>query len=103
MTKVKNLAQLIVEAADDLDVDVRTNYSGRSMYGRTCVGVTGSSSDINSVIAGVIMELSDLAVEGPDARDQMREHIETLLNYAQDSMGMDRIYYWPGLMLQDQG
>lgn len=103
MSKIESLAALIVAAANDLDVDVRANYSGRGMYGRKCVGITGGSSDLNSVLAEVAYNLAPLTSEGYDGNQRLREDLETLFNYSQDSMGLDRIFYWPALSLQEQG
>ena len=70
----------------DLDYDdVREDYSGRSMYGRTCLGFT---TDATAYRLGVIMA----RVLGDEADD---------LSCVSDSMGMGMIYYFPGLTVED--
>lgn len=95
------------------DVSVRYSYSGRGMYGKTCPGITGGRSDCMQVIAYVIkeksMDLSRIAREAGRRDTEATEEelfatendfdrfVGTLLNFDQDSMGRDIIFYWPEL------
>ena len=85
------------------DVCFRNDYSGRAMYGRSCVGVTGSRSDCQAVIAEAIIRASidSQKVQAGSSREEtdecFRQLVAELLNFQQDSMGMDIILYWPNL------
>ncbi len=67
----------IVETLEAEGYDVRTDYSGRCMYGHQCLGVTVPSS-------GAAFELGQLLHE----YDSMGRTLS-------DSMGLDVIVYWP--------
>ncbi len=97
-----NLAKLISDAVEsfnsqtgDDSVNFRESYSGRGMYGKECVGITGSQADCRKVIAMVINDAYD-SVQ-PDASEEdfdFRGMVEALLDWEQDSMGYDVILYW---------
>jgi hypothetical protein len=88
-------------------------YSGRGMYGRECIGITGSLSDCMQLIAAVIKQTAHDAVEkaleaGIDgtaeeqgeseaAATEVDVNVDILLGYKQDSMGHDVVLYWPQL------
>lgn len=73
----------------DDEVSFYNGYSGRGMYGRKCVGITGSFSDCMMVLGELIKE----AKEEPGFDDM----VDQLLDFKQDSMGRDVILYWPEL------
>lgn len=87
---------------DSGETGFRDDYSGRGMYGDSCVGITGSLSDCMRVIAYVIQALTD-ELENADednrfaARRLFDNQIEALMNFSQDSMGRDLILYWSDL------
>jgi hypothetical protein len=77
------------------NVSFYNEYSGRSMYGKTCVGISGMRSDCIKVIAEV---MSDIASEANDhGMVRVSKWFETLLNHDMDNMGRDMILYWPQL------
>lgn len=81
------IAQIFPEEDEDV---VRENYSGRGMYGRTCVGiVVGCTQLAFKFFAALAME----DVAGPDVAFQLAEQAQT------DSMGRDMIVYFPRLTL----
>ena len=94
---MQTLAQLIKTIAEDgsEDTGFRNDYSGRGMYGHTCVGITGSEDDCQAIVAEVIKELHTSAVDDycfSDAVDILLGGMKT------DSMGRSNvIYYWPEL------
>lgn len=102
MSEVKSLARLIEEAAEDTGVSFRPNYSGRGMYGRSCVGIVGSSQDLAAVMTEVAYNLAPLSAEGWEGNQRLREELESLFQYSSDSMGMGRIFYWQHLALDEQ-
>lgn len=59
-------------------------YSGRAMYGDKCFGIVGDDSDlIRFVQAASSRELEDPG--------------DWLPNVRSDGMGLQTIYYWPGV------
>ena len=103
-----SLQQAIKEAAEYNNVNFRS-YSGRGMYGRSCVGITGSHSDCMQVISAVIQEaMYTLAEETDDEKvmsllNEKQQEVDILLNFNTDSMGRrDIVLYWQELaMLED--
>ena len=77
------IIDLITETAERLDISVRDDYSGRGMYGRYCIGITGDLSDLVRLVSRVI--------------EDAEEEVPELANIASDSMGYDKIFYWPSL------
>ena len=86
------IQQLLKQACEDHGgVSFRNDYSGRGMYGKTCVGIAGDNGDIYSVIAQVI---KDAPVNcGSDFN--FGNLVDTLLVQSnEDSMGLGMILYW---------
>lgn len=109
------ILDLIKDAAEANDVDLRTNYSGRGMFGRRCVGLTGNRRDVNLVITEAIkMAVQELFTETVDAdgeettalynkNDDVQQAIDILVGeQQQDSMGFDIIVYWPDLQWPEE-
>ncbi len=88
--------------ASDEDATFYNGYSGRGMYGAHCVGVVGSRAAVMRVIGEVIKELArDTAptlcfnCQAPDdSKLSFDDAVDMLMCYSEDSMGLDRIYYW---------
>ena len=74
---------VLQEGADNIGADLRRNYSGRGMFGKECIGIVGPLASLVHVVMHVTLEDPALALE--------------LLNISHDSMGLDMIFYWPGL------
>ena len=95
--------ELLEQACRDHgDVSFRNTYSGRGMYGRQCVGITGDSHECRRVIAAVITEMVGVLTDGGEEfqssmMESLEQDVETLMLWDQDSMGRDVIYYWPSL------
>jgi hypothetical protein len=94
-----NIAKLIKDAVEKFncqvglgDVSFRESYSGRGMYGRECVGITGHEDDCRKVIAMVINDARDSM--GPDSDFDFHGMVDSLLDFKRDSMGFDVILYW---------
>ena len=71
---------------------VRTDYSGRGMYGETCLGITGQYLTTIDVLEVLERAFDD---EGK-ARDFMHR-VNT------DSMGRGTIFYFPGYSVEPDG
>lgn len=106
-----SVQKLLKAACEDMgeEVSFRNDYSGRGMYGKRCVGITGSRGDCQRVIAEVLrqmtQELFDAAIdcdEGEenaayDLNDAVQENIDKLMHQSMDSMGLDVIVYFERL------
>jgi len=88
------IAQLIRDIAEDgsEDTGFRNDYSGRGMYGRECVAITGSHEDCQALIAEVIKEAHARA----DSDELVfNDVVDAVLDYKTDQMGFDIVMYWP--------
>lgn len=72
---MKNQIKKVEEVAREVDGRVRTDYSGRGMFGKTCYGIV--CANINEC----------LEVAGKHG----------LRNARTDNMGKNYIVYWPGI------
>jgi hypothetical protein len=70
----KALAGRITEKAAELGLEVRMDYSGRYMFGKTCLGVVGGRFALAELMCSVFGSLRGLC---------------------RDSMGKDDVFYWP--------
>lgn len=68
--------------------EMRTDYSGRAMYGQTCLGYVVS----NPAIVGTAIALG-LADTGLDP-------MALMASVRQDAMGRETIVYFPGITVQ---
>lgn len=85
---------------EDTDATIRTDYSGRGMYGAQCVGVVTSRLGDALVFAWAVAItlaeqdlIDDVYFDSEDVFSAVARDIE------QDSMGRSAIYYWPMLTL----
>lgn len=67
-------------------VQIRSHYSGRCMYGRSCVGFVGDFGDVLPFLIQLGAELESLDDNG---------FLNELNQAAMDNMGMDIIVYFP--------
>jgi hypothetical protein len=78
------------------EAEARTDYSGRGMYGKTCVGIV-TDAPIAYLAMGLGVILADMA-EADDlftVDDALFEWYD--LQTATDSMGLSTILYFPNL------
>jgi hypothetical protein len=86
------LEELVADLGLDPDEALRWSYSGRAMYGETCLGLVCDTSEL------VRFTLSLGKADDPD--DDLRLELGTLVDAMRrgtryDSMGHSTIYYWP--------
>jgi hypothetical protein len=83
----------LVELAQHAGVDdLRFDYSGRFMFGKSCFGIVGGPGDLMrfaTSVAGAAFTGDDEAL---DLNDFLRESSPST-----DSMGRSTIYYWESL------
>lgn len=107
---MKISATLFRDVCDDYDISSRTDYSGRGMYGRNCVGIVGDAGDLVRFLREVAPEVEAESLTAEEGRavqakidDDETGHTYALMIsdewYAMsvDNMGRDMIYYWPGI------
>ena len=86
----------IREACDRLGVTVRS-YSGRSMYGRTCIGFEVNQGTSAAQFAfQLAYELMEDDKDGREAAEELSSR-----EWSQDSLGHDTIVYVPGMAWDD--
>lgn len=95
---MEKLQEVIKQACENLDVKFYNGYSGRGMYGDSCIGVTGSLQDAMAVIAESIKQVKDNPVTGMD----FAWVVDALLNFREDRLGRDTIVYWEELRPLDE-
>lgn len=94
---------------EDAEIDERAarwHYSGRGMYGRTCFGFTGGTRDLARFFAqlghqvGQAYERDAERTEEDDRLDDLLEELQRTLTT--DSLGLDSIFYFPGVEVDDE-
>lgn len=85
----KFITPATVEVLEQHYDDVRSDYSGRGMYGASCFGIVSDGSGWN-----LVQSLMELRADAED--EDLAEDLQTLLDSepSTDSMGYDTIYYW---------
>lgn len=81
-----SIIEVIADYCESNELEFRTDYSGRGMFGKTCVGVV-CDDPISTVV-----EIAD-AIRDNDF-DCASDELGTI---RQDSMGLSRIVYFPNL------
>lgn len=74
-------------ALEDLGYETRS-YSGRGMFGKTCLGFVVRHHDGNSWLCKLVR----YAAENPDEGRIIADELES---YSDDNMGLDTIIYFP--------
>jgi hypothetical protein len=87
---------------DDLHDGLRRDYSGRGMYGDTCLGYVGSEPHLFMHDLAVLLVERDS--DGVVTADEIRYEMEnTIGSPSTDSMGLDGIYYFPSVAVEPLG
>lgn len=112
---MQSIQQALKDACEGSSrVSFRNDYSGRGMYGKQCVGITGSKEwcdqVVSTVLKGIMASVSSAAIsygESGGNSDRMRvladreadleSAMEILPAASRDNMGYDVILYWPSL------
>lgn len=98
---------LLNDILTDADIDddaVRYDYSGRGMYGITCLGLMGDHSTLLAFVAELARRQAEFDATGDDdvAPDLFDALNIVVSNVAVDQMGHDLIFYWPRLVVVDE-
>lgn len=85
--------ELLENNADNFEIKVRS-YSGRGMFGKECLAVTGSSSEIKDLFKEVILDAANELADDVIDLYAFQDTVDSCFEYSQDSMGCDVVYYW---------
>ena len=93
---MKSIQSIIKEKAIELGVEYCPDYSGRGMYGRECVSISGAQSECMRVIKACIVELHNEAQDeaNDDTDYDFETALELLFDHCTDSMGTGVVFYW---------
>lgn len=98
----RSVLEHLLEDADVVENDVRWDYSGRAMYGRTCFGFTGDVSALVAFAVEVGRHQAWFDESGDDSvHPDLSELVEALKNVKSDSLGFDTIFYLPRLVVEN--
>lgn len=87
----EDLAWFLIGVCDDYDWNWNNDYSGRGMFGKRCFAITtGESESVGRLFASIIFAFNDETHCYTDEIGRMFEDMR------QDSMGLGRVYYFPG-------
>ena len=87
------------EIEDEDSGSIYPDYSGRAMYGSTCLGLVGH--DILPLIIDLILHLQ-MAHEDDDDSCDLTEILQELRDGHTDGMGLDVIVYFPNITVSDE-
>jgi hypothetical protein len=77
--KIK-VSDILESIAENLDYSFRDNYSGRGMFGRTCMGISGES------VVKIVEQAAQSGIVGAKV----------------DNMGCNYIVYWPNYKIDEE-
>src|SRR6185369_5502013 len=89
-TTLQRLLQDLIDCGE-IDGTLRS-YSGRCMYGKTCLGLD-VERDFNPIWLGV--RLAEVAQDESDPNSALDDLLEQTHGMRSDSMGLGSIFYWP--------
>jgi hypothetical protein len=93
--------------ANNVKFSLYSNYSGRSMYGDTCLGfVVDSKGDCNSLLVNITHQITSQFTDGQMDDDRMVDSpimdlMQYLSNAKIDNMGRGFIVYFPQIKFDE--
>lgn len=85
--KDQESTQILSDIIEDAGFDLRTDYSGRGMFGAECIGFTFEGESMNAT--------ADLMAATQGDLDRVQELADALRGAKLDSMGRGSIMYFP--------
>ncbi len=85
----EDLARFLIGVCDDYGLNWDNDYSGRGMFGNRCFSIRTDES-VGRLFAGIIFAFNEETLCYTDEIGRMFEDMR------QDSMGLGRVYYFPG-------
>jgi len=102
VTSANSLDEVLDRLFDyNVEFDLRTDYSGRAMYGKTCIGfVTDNAIGVAMALAVVLREIE---IENDDRSDGKYDDLPNWsdLRASTDSMGLSSIIYFRNWSAED--
>lgn len=74
-------AGLLREIVENVECTLHVDYSGRGMFGKECIGVSGSEQQLWGFALAIGLEMAEIFEDPPH----------------RDSLGYDTIWYWPSI------
>lgn len=87
------------ELIEDLGYSTRS-YSGRGMYGKYCLGVTLDAGSESRFLLELGMAIGEF---NADPTNELEQTISLPNRVSSDSMGLDRIIYFPNVEYVGEG
>ncbi len=88
------------EDTHDETLEVATNYSGRGMFGKECLGVKGDASDLLRFVLEVVPAIDPISVSmETDMKVMYSEEWCTDVRF--DTLHPHLIFYWPHIHVKD--
>lgn len=99
MTPSEALVEALTKTHNEyVDFNIRYDYSGRGMYGKSCIGIVADHSDLIPaamfLYAAFVLTCNENEVEDYELGN-------LLLNVATDGMGRQGILYFPDLSTEN--
>lgn len=92
----------VAEDAGLEEGQLRWDYSGRFMHGRTCFGLVGLEGDLMWFTVELGRRYERAVADDADRGDLADADVETLVNALRtDQLGRDLIFYFPGVEVVD--
>jgi hypothetical protein len=92
-----DVLEVLEECAENVGVTIQSRYSGRGMYGGTCLAVTTDH------VSGLVRFVIALVSATNSVSDELAERVSALVDELEltstreDQLGRGRVYYWPYL------
>lgn len=86
------IEEALYEAGYTPDETIRLRYSGRYMYGKTCLALVG---DVGMLL-GFAVAYAQRSILFP-------KNCDWLFGVLQDRMGESYVWYWPNVQVEDEG
>jgi len=89
------------------EIQLKESYSGRSMYGQTCIALV-----VDDGVSGLVrwtFALCELVDAEGDEEGSIGERVSALVDAMRDTrtradnMGYSTVYYWPGIEAEHAG
>lgn len=97
---VEEIREQLANSLGFREDDIRPDYSGRGMFGKTCLGFVGHDCTRFAFELAVILARSEFGLdddEQPDL-DALREALDEIVGPpSTDSMATQTIFYWPNI------
>lgn len=105
---MKTAQQLIKQVIYDMGIDATVrSYSGRAMYGKSCLAVVSNDRGVEwklGMAIGRVLEVAERDYDDGDLDAKLADDCYRLENRSpsSDSMGLGVVIYWPGIAYEEE-